>query len=109
MHLLHCYCDELCSADSISISLKAWIGPPPRYAMLSHRWASDPDDEVSFEDMTLRPDAAKNKRGYQKLKNSCTQALLNDYCWVWIDPCCIRKVAQITTPYDSGGYCRQKK
>jgi hypothetical protein len=91
MHLLHCYYDDPPNANSISISLKAWIGPIPRYAILSHRWASDPDDEVSFEDMTLRPDATTNKRGYQKLRNCCAQALTDGYNWVWIDTCCIDK------------------
>ncbi|KAF2254198.1 HET-domain-containing protein [Trematosphaeria pertusa] len=91
MHLLHCYWDESSSPSTISISLRAGIVPVPQYAILSHRWAANPDDEVTFEDMTFRPGIARTKRGYEKIRGCCVQALRDGYSWVWIDTCCIDK------------------
>ena len=91
MHLLHCYYENPFNLNSLHISLKACIGQPPRYAILSHRWAAEPEDEVTFEDMTSRHESSKSKRGYQKIIGCCLQALRDGYNWVWIDTCCIDK------------------
>lgn len=91
MHLLHCYWDGSSGPNTISISLRAGIVPVPQYAILSHRWAANPDDEVTFEDMAFRPGIARTKRGYEKIRGCCVQALRDGYHWVWVDTCCIDK------------------
>lgn len=90
MHLLHCYWDESSRPSTISISLSPCIGHVPPYAILSHRWAANSDEEVTFEDM-MSPHSAKIKRGYEKIRGCCAQALRDGYNWVWIDTCCIDK------------------
>jgi hypothetical protein len=81
----------------------------PFYAILSHTWGQD-QDEVKFQDIEcgrIHFDD-DSKPGYEKLRFCHRQAALHGLSYFWIDTCCIRNVAQLITPYDSGGYCRQK-
>ena len=64
----------------------------PPYATLSHRWGGV-EDEVSYLDITQRPDEAKLKRGYEKLLSCCKQALKDNLTYIWIDTCCIDKAS----------------
>ncbi|EEU42748.1 uncharacterized protein NECHADRAFT_47276, partial [Fusarium vanettenii 77-13-4] len=89
MYLLHCRRDK--SSDNLSISLESCTGSIPKYAILSHRWAANPQDEVTFEDMTMRIEAAREKSGFKKIIGCCAQALRDGLHWVWIDTCCIDK------------------
>ena len=57
------------------------------YAILSHTWD---DDEVNFADLR-DPVSAKSKKGYQKIKFTCDQAVADSLKYVWIDTCCIGK------------------
>ncbi|KAI6106448.1 heterokaryon incompatibility protein-domain-containing protein, partial [Pisolithus croceorrhizus] len=65
-----------------------------RYAILSHRWGA----EVSYEEMTglmkmegRRRDEVRQRTGYQKIIESCKQAIKDGREWLWIDACCIDK------------------
>ncbi|KAI6118538.1 heterokaryon incompatibility protein-domain-containing protein, partial [Pisolithus croceorrhizus] len=65
-----------------------------QYAILSHRWGT----EVSYKEMTglmrmeeRKRDEVRQRTGYQKIIESCKQALKDDYKWLWIDTCCIDK------------------
>ena len=58
----------------------------PSYAILSHTWNKE---EVTLEDFELGRE--KSKIGYQKISNTCRQALADDIEYVWIDTCCIDK------------------
>lgn len=59
----------------------------PDYAILSHTWSND---EVSLKDITeLSPDQLIKKRGYEKVKTSCSKALEWGLKWIWIDTLCI--------------------
>ncbi|KAL2680360.1 hypothetical protein Neosp_007957 [[Neocosmospora] mangrovei] len=89
MYLLHCSWDE--SSTDLSISLESYTGSIPKYAILSHRWATNPQDEVTFEDMTMRIETAREKSGFEKIRGCCAQALRDGLHWVWIDTCCIDK------------------
>jgi Heterokaryon incompatibility protein (HET) len=83
----------------------------PPYAILSHTWGSD---EVTYQDITgtviqqrliakshslLDLDSVdddeeaspRQKKGYPKIKLTCSQALHDGLEWVWIDTCCIDK------------------
>lgn len=41
--------------------------------------------------MAFHPDIARTKKGYEKIRGCCVQALRDGYSWVWIDTCCIDK------------------
>ena len=51
------------------------------------------EDEVSYFDITQRPNEAKLKKGYQKIISCCKQALQDGLAHVWIDTCCIDKAS----------------
>ncbi|KAJ2981865.1 hypothetical protein NUW58_g6579 [Xylaria curta] len=61
----------------------------PPYAILSHTWAIDGDNEVSFQD--VRDGNGKNKSGYKKIQLCATQAKKDGLKFCWIDTCCIDK------------------
>jgi hypothetical protein len=62
----------------------------PPYAILSHTWSSDPDEEVLFSD--IGKEKAKQKPAYkQKITPACKKALKRGFDYVWIDTCCIDK------------------
>jgi hypothetical protein len=62
----------------------------PRYAILSHTWSTNPDEQVLFSDMGK--EAAKQKRAYhQKVLPACQKALEHGFDYMWIDTCCIDK------------------
>ncbi|OCL14903.1 HET-domain-containing protein [Glonium stellatum] len=60
----------------------------PRYAILSHTWGTE---EVTFEDMRERREAAMQMAGYEKIKQCCKKAAQEGFDYVWIDTCCIDK------------------
>lgn len=65
----------------------------PRYAILSHRWGAT-DEEVLYADLEAKgPKAAKRKRGWQKVQDTCQQAIDDGYNYVWIDTCTIDKTS----------------
>ena len=66
------------------------------YAILSHRWI-DPT-EVDYEEIVNLAKVDKQERdeirgrlGYKKILDTCRQAKLDGYEWVWVDTCCIDK------------------
>ena len=66
------------------------------YAILSHRWI-DPT-EVDYEEMVdlakmdrQEQDEIRGRLGYKKIVDTCKQAKLDGYEWVWVDTCCIDK------------------
>lgn len=63
-----------------------FIGAPPPYAILSHRWE---DEEVTLRDLKLGQ--ARTMKGYEKLQKSCALASMEGFEYIWIDTCCIDK------------------
>ena len=64
----------------------------PPYAILSHTWGHQ---EVLLQDMQapeldIRLDPRK-KEGFDKIVNSCAQAMKDGHQYIWIDTCCIDK------------------
>jgi hypothetical protein len=72
--------------NTTTLKLQYFIKAIPPYAILSHTWG---DEEVTFDDID-KPHAAGMK-GYQKILESCAQALEDGFLWIWIDTCCIDK------------------
>lgn len=71
--------------------------PATGYAILSHTWDTNANNEVLFSDFELsggqrRPvPPARRKPSWAKVELTCAQALRDGYEWVWIDTCCIDK------------------
>jgi Heterokaryon incompatibility protein (HET) len=59
----------------------------PPYAILSHTWAEDNNEEVSFQD--VKADISKKKPGWKKIHFCADQAAVDDLQFFWIDTCCI--------------------
>ncbi|OIW22535.1 HET-domain-containing protein, partial [Coniochaeta ligniaria NRRL 30616] len=75
--------------NTTTIELAEFVGEPPPYTILSHTWG---DDEVTYQDLDLKPPGAVQKRGYAKILGACNQARVRGpYMWIWIDTCCIDK------------------
>lgn len=61
----------------------------PPYAILSHTWATDTEDEVTFDDLVKG--GGQTKRGYQKIRFCGEQASRDGLKFFWVDTCCIDK------------------
>jgi hypothetical protein len=61
----------------------------PPFAILSHTWSSNSEDEVKFEDIEAQ--AYFKKPSYRKVRFACQQAFLDGYSYLWIDAICIDK------------------
>ncbi|KAN0109966.1 Heterokaryon incompatibility protein (HET) domain containing protein [Hyaloscypha variabilis] len=79
---------RLLSTDTTeTLQLRQYSSDISKYAILSHTW--EENKEVAFEELgTL---AAKEKRGFQKIKQFCRRAAKDGYEYVWVDTCCIDK------------------
>lgn len=73
----------------------------PRYAILSHRWSTDPNDEVTFKEYSKG--RGKDKPGQDKIIRFCSVAAQDGLEWAWVDTCCIdkRSSAELTEAINS--------
>lgn len=60
------------------------------YAILSHTWLPDNEDEITFQELTSGV-AETKPDGFAKIKFCGEQAARNDLKYFWIDTCCINK------------------
>jgi Tol biopolymer transport system component len=93
---------RLLKLENGEISLtKDITNPTTPYAILSHTWGEDDNEEVNFVDledgsgyyMTLfgRKKKGKTKIGYKKLQFCGEQAARDGLQYFWVDTCCIDK------------------
>lgn len=61
----------------------------PQYAILSHTWLDDNEEEVTLQD--LRNGTAESKSGFAKIQFCARQAKEDGLHFIWIDTCCIDK------------------
>lgn len=61
----------------------------PPYAILSHTWARDSSQEVTFQDM--KDGLGQNKPGYSKNKKCGEIAAEHEIEYFWVGTCCIDK------------------
>ena len=61
----------------------------PPYAILSHTWSQDDEDEVTFGDII--DNSGKKKFGYEKIQFCEEQARKDGLQYFWVDTCCINK------------------
>lgn len=65
----------------------------PPYAILSHRWSTHEDDEITFKGIA-EGIHDKKKLGYQKLQFCSAQAKADGLHYFWVDTCCINQSDQ---------------
>lgn len=77
--------------DSINFELVTINGQAPPFAILSHTWDSDPDNEFLFDD--ARNGTGQSKPGYQKVKRflAVVRERHPRLEYAWVDTCCIDK------------------
>ncbi|KAH8198805.1 hypothetical protein TruAng_007028 [Truncatella angustata] len=61
----------------------------PPYAILSHTWEADHDNEVTYKD--IRKQRGIHKPGYRKIGFCAGQAKADSLQYFWVDTCCIDK------------------
>jgi hypothetical protein len=71
---------KICRTKNITIDI-------PPYAILSHTWAEDDENEVKFHD--LEAPTSKTKVSFCKIEFCRNQAVLNNLQYFWVDTCCI--------------------
>lgn len=102
MHLIHIKVTSLeeFTGDPDQLEFKTFVGDDtPPYAILSHTWGHA-DDEVSWTELRdaiqKGPESEEyslvtGKAGYNKIRWTCKQALVDGHSYAWIDTCCIDK------------------
>ncbi len=63
----------------------------PAYAILSHTWLANNNEEVSFQDVEAGTGKGKSKAGWEKIQFCADKAEADDLRYFWIDTCCIDK------------------
>jgi hypothetical protein len=63
----------------------------PTYAILSHTWLANNNEEVSFQDVEASTDKGKSKAGWEKIQFCADKAAADGLRYFWIDTCCIDK------------------
>jgi hypothetical protein len=66
---------------------KDLINKIPPYAILSHTWGDEDDQEVSFKDLV--EGSGNTKPGYRKIQFCANQADRDGLQHFWVDTCCI--------------------
>jgi len=61
----------------------------PPYAILSHTWIQN--EEVSYQEMVTNE--GRQKLGFRKIRQCCSQALEDGLEWAWMDTCSIDKTS----------------
>ena len=70
-----------------------WGKDIPPYAILSHTWSTNPDDEVLLSD--VQSGTCSTKPAYAKLEKAMERAMLDGWVWLWVDTCCIDKTSSV--------------
>ena len=75
--------------NEISLTRDLVENERPRYAILSHTWAEDNREEVTFAE--VETSEGRKKIGYHKIQFCATQARKDGIDHFWVDTCCIDK------------------
>lgn len=75
--------------------IQKWGQDIPPYAILSHTWSLNPEDEVSFADIQNGTSATKPAEKTRKVRKAIERAKFDGYGFLWIDTCCIDKTSSV--------------
>jgi hypothetical protein len=64
----------------------------PAYAILSHTWNCDNEQEVTYDDVLLYH--GQGKAGYDKIKFCASRVAEDELEYFWIDTCCINRKSE---------------
>ncbi|KAK5105263.1 hypothetical protein LTS08_001538 [Lithohypha guttulata] len=79
------------SRGQIVLTRKLYRTPSDPYAILSHTWSLEEDDEVNFQDVTAGH--WKGKLGAQKLEWCADRTKEAGLKYFWVDTCCFDKTS----------------
>ncbi|KAM3416112.1 hypothetical protein BST61_g9593 [Cercospora zeina] len=82
---------RLLRADVNEIVLETAYGDNNEYAILSHRWLPEDEQEVRYADIVNQKDDLMSKPGWNKLQWCRQQAAVDGLSHVWADTACIDK------------------
>lgn len=84
--------------NTTTLQLETFLGAPPPYCILSHRWE---EEEVSFQDMTTGK--GRSMKGFAKIESCTYFARESGFDYIWVDTCCIDKTssAELTEAINS--------
>jgi hypothetical protein len=71
--------------------IEIWGSNVPRYAILSHTWSREPENEVNFQDVQYGTFA--QKPAFQKVQSALKVAERDGFDYLWVDTCCIDKTS----------------
>ncbi|KAI0900348.1 heterokaryon incompatibility protein-domain-containing protein [Annulohypoxylon nitens] len=82
---------RLINTKSSDYKMKEFFGDEiPPYAILSHTWKQD--EEVTFQEwQNMDSPSIRQKPGFIKITDTCRQAKLDGFDWLWVDTNCIDK------------------
>ena len=87
----------LINTTTLDLKLCSNSEPTPPYGILSHRWNSENENEVSFQDMVpnIYSTETAKKPGFAKIDKVCELARNAEpkLDYVWVDTCCINKTS----------------
>ena len=69
--------------------IERWGSAIPPYAILSHTWSQNAEDEVLFAN--VQDGTAHQKPAFSKVQEALKRAKLDGHDYIWIDNCCIDK------------------
>ena len=82
---------RLLRAEGDELILDTAYGEGNEYAILSHRWLPEDEQEIRYPDIVNQRDGLEAKAGWNKLQWCRRQAVLDDLSHVWADTACIDK------------------
>ena len=75
-----------------TLELESFMGNPPPYAILSHRWGTD-KEEVNLQEWTGDRASISARPGFVKIRRACAQAQEDGLDYLWVDTNCIDKTS----------------
>ncbi|PIB01600.1 Vegetative incompatibility protein HET-E-1 [Cercospora beticola] len=82
---------RLLRAGGEELVLDNAYGESNEYAILSHRWLPQDEQEIRYPDIVNQKDGLDTKAGWNKLQGCRRQAVLDGLPHVWADTACIDK------------------
>lgn len=65
----------------------------PKYAILSHTWSPNPEDEVLYADIICG--TAESKPAFRKVQACLLQAVIDACEYCWIDTCMFQSLGPV--------------